>query len=90
MLGKLTDTAPSRVAEFKARKTRFDQRTFRKDEADHVKSEGWEIVRENTATIRCQKLRSWDRQLENETWVLLYQFGYPVLNIGRDFTYRDC
>lgn len=86
MLGKLTDTSAARIAEFKARKTRFDQKTFRKDEVEHAKSEGWEVVRENTATIRCQKLRSSDRQLENETWVLLYQFGYPVLNIGRDFT----
>lgn len=86
MLGKLTESAQARVAEFKARKTRFDQRTFRKDEAEYAKSEGWELVRENTATLRFQKLRSSDIQLENEVWVLLYQFGYPVLNAGRDFT----
>jgi DNA sulfur modification protein DndB len=86
MLGKLTDSAQARVAEFKARKTRFDQRTFRKDEADYAKSEGWELVRENVATLRFQKLRSPDLQLENEAWILLYQFGYPALNVGRDFT----
>lgn len=86
MLGKVTDSSAARISEFKSRKTRFDQKTFRKDESEHARSEGWEVVRENTATIRCQKLRSIDRQLENETWVLLYQFGYPVLNVGRDFT----
>jgi len=35
--------------------------------------------------LRYQKLKLHDVQLENEFWCLLYSFGYPNLNIGRNF-----
>lgn len=85
MLGELASTPQARTAEYRLRKNRYNQRTFRKDEAEYAVGEGWELVRENQNTDRYQKLRLHDEQLENEFWCLMYQFGYPILNIGRQF-----
>lgn len=85
MLGELATTNTTRVTEYKARKTRYDQRTFRRDESEYATSEGWELVRENQNSDRYQKLKLHDEQLENEFWCLLYNFGYPNLNVGRNF-----
>jgi hypothetical protein len=85
MLGELATTNTARVAEYKARKTRYDQHTFRRDESEYAISEGWELVRENQNSDRYQKLKTHDEQLENEFWCLLYNFGYPNLNVGRNF-----
>ena len=85
MLGELATTNAARVTEYRSRKTRYDQRTFRRDESEYAISEGWEFVRENQNSDRYQKLKLHDEQLENEFWCLLYNFGYPNLNIGRNF-----
>jgi DNA sulfur modification protein DndB len=85
MLGDLATTAQARTNEFRSRKGRYNQHTFRKDEAEYAKAEGWELVRENTNTDRYQKIKSHDEQLENEVWCLMYNFGYPNLNLGRTF-----
>ncbi len=85
MLGELATTSAARVTEYKARKTRFDQRTFRRDESEYATSDGWELVRENQNSDRYQKLKPHDEQLENEFWCLLYNLGYPNLNLGRNF-----
>lgn len=85
MLGELAITAHARANEYRARKGRYNQRTFRKDEAEYALAEGWELVRENTNTDRYQKAKSHDEQLENEIWCLMYNFGYPNLNLGRNF-----
>jgi DNA sulfur modification protein DndB len=85
MLSELATTNMARVTEYKARKTRYDQRTFRRDESEYATSEGWELVRENQNSDRYQKLKLHDEQLENEFWCLLYNFGYPNLNVGRSF-----
>lgn len=85
MLGELATTNAARVTEYKLRKSRYEQRTFRRDESDYATSEGWELVRENQSSDRYQKLKLHDEHLENEFWCLLYNFGYPNLNIGRNF-----
>jgi DGQHR domain-containing protein len=85
MLGELASTETSRIGEFRTRKARYDQRTFRKDEADLAASEGWELLRENQNSLRYQRLRPHSEQLENEFWCLLYSLGYPHLNVGRNF-----
>jgi DNA sulfur modification protein DndB len=85
MLGELATTNAARVTEYKARKTRYDQRTFRRDESEYAISDGWELVRENQNSDRYQKLKPHDEQIENEFWCLLYNFGYPNLNVGRNF-----
>jgi hypothetical protein len=85
MLGELATTNAARVTEYKARKTRYDQRTFRRDESEFATLEGWELVRENQSSDRYQKLKPHYEQLENEFWCLLYNFGYPNLNVGRNF-----
>src|SRR5262245_63411234 len=65
MLGELASTAQARTAEYRIRKSRYDQKTFRKDEAEHATSEGWELVRESQNTDRYQKLKSHDEQLDS-------------------------
>lgn len=85
MLGELASTDAERTSEYRIRRTRYDQKTFRKDEAEYAASEGWEFVRENQSSVRYQQLKSHDEQLENELWCLLYRYGYPNLNIGRNF-----
>ncbi|MGP0008597.1 MAG: DGQHR domain-containing protein, partial [Methylocella sp.] len=85
MLGELATTAQARAAEYRVRKSRYNQKSFRKDEAEHAISEGWELVRENQNTDRYQKIKPHDEQLENEFWCLAYSFGYPNLNVGRNF-----
>jgi hypothetical protein len=85
MLGEIASTEVARLSEYRGRKGRYVQRTFRKDEAEHAASEGWELVRENQNSLRFQKTKEHDEQLENEFWCLLYNFGYPSLNVGRNF-----
>jgi len=85
MLGEIASTESARISEYRIRKGRYEQKTFRKDEAEFAASEGWELVRENQSSLRYQRLRSHDAQLENEFWCLLYSFGYPNLNVGRKF-----
>lgn len=85
MLGELASTDAARVTEYRSRKGRYAQQTFRRDEAEYAASEGWELVRENQSSLRFQKLKPHDAQLENEFWCLLYHFGYPNLNVGRNF-----
>lgn len=85
MLGEIASTESARASEFRSRKGRYDQKTFRKDEAEFATSEGWELLRENQNSLRFQKLRPHDVQLENEFWCLLYSFGYPHLSTGRRF-----
>ncbi len=85
MLSELASTDAARVSEYRIRKNRYDQRTFRRDEADQALSEGWELIRENQNSDRYQKIKNHHEQLENEFWCLLYGFGYPNLNVGRNF-----
>src|SRR4051794_39971076 len=85
MLGDLTETPAQRVAELKRRKKPYVEESFRPDEREHASSQGWQFVRENKSSDRWRKPRSVDEQLENEFWRLLYDFGYPRLNIGRTF-----
>jgi DGQHR domain-containing protein len=85
MLGEIATTTAERAAEYRVRRSRYHQKTFRKDEAEHANAEGWELVRENQSSDRYQKIKPHDEQLENEVWCLLYNFGYPHLSIGRKF-----
>jgi DNA sulfur modification protein DndB len=84
-LGNLAETPAKRLAEFKRRKKLYVEQNFRQDEREHAISSGWELIRENKSNDRYRKLRTIDEQLENEFWRLLYEFGYPVLNEGRNF-----
>jgi len=84
-IGEVADTPAKRVAEYKKRRKPYLERTFRPDENEYAQAQGWELVRENKASFRYRKLREFDEQLENEFWRLLYEFGYPTLNIGRSF-----
>lgn len=85
MLGELASNDSARLTEYRNRKPRYNQRTFRKDEAEYAASEGWELLRENQNSDRYQQLKTHDEQLENEFWCLLYNLGYPNLNVGRKF-----
>ncbi|WP_225768704.1 DGQHR domain-containing protein [Inquilinus sp. Marseille-Q2685] len=85
MIGELTDTSAKRIAEYKRRRKPYIEQTFQLDEQEDALSQGWELVRENKASLRYRKIRDADEQLENEFWRLLYDFGYPKLSVGRNF-----
>lgn len=85
MLGKITDIAATRTAEYARRKKPNEERTFRKDEREFAEGNGWSLIRENKGSLRFEKPRGIDERLENEFWRLLYELGYPALNVGRRF-----
>jgi hypothetical protein len=85
MIGELADSAQACNAEYRNRKNRFGQRTFRKGEQEYASAEGWELVRENQNSLRFQRLKPHDEQLENEFWCLVYNLGHPCINVGQNF-----
>ncbi|MBA8841961.1 DGQHR domain-containing protein [Ochrobactrum sp. RH2CCR150] len=89
MNGELADTSAKRQAEYRKRRSRFETKSFRKSEREDLLQTEWEIIRENSNSLRCQKLRSPIEILENDFWCLLYNFGYPNLSIGRKFTLTE-
>jgi DNA sulfur modification protein DndB len=85
MLGELTTSSADAIVEYRRRKRAHIEQTFRQDEREYALSQGWTLVRENAQSLRFQKLRGIDEQLENEFWRLLYELGYPTLSVGRNF-----
>lgn len=86
MLGDLTDTAAKRIAEYRRRRRPYFEQSFAPEEREDLLAQGWELIRANKTVDRLRKIREVDEQLENEFWKLLYEFGYPRLSIGREFS----
>src|SRR6266478_2770232 len=51
-------------------------------------ADGWQVLRLNKRSIRLKKEKPKDRQLEDDTWCLLYRMGFQELNINRNFSIR--
>ena len=86
MVGPLVSERVSRTAEYRKRKTRFAVSLVRTNEVDSQTAKGWTIVRERKTGVQMRKEKSIDELLENDFWSILYLFGYPNLNSGRQFT----
>ena len=59
-IGEVADTPAKRVTEYKKRRKPYLERTFRPDENEYARAQGWELVRENKASFRYRKLREFD------------------------------
>ena len=53
--------------------------------AELEKKDGWEIQRENKASIRLKKEKPIDEQLEDDVWCILAQMGFDELSKDRQF-----
>jgi DGQHR domain-containing protein len=86
MATQLTDTTASRIAEYRRRKGAYVEKSVGPNEKVEAETDGWELIRENKISYRYRKIRDAREQLENEFWRLLYEFGYPSLNVGEKFS----
>ena len=81
----LTDSVRLRVEAMKRRNT-FEQVSVPNSEVDTYLAEGWEVDRLLTRKTKLKRPQTFDAQLENRVWTLLYLMGYHELNAGRNFT----
>lgn len=49
------------------------------------KADGWRVVKENTRSVRVERAKPIDRQLEDDVWSLFYRMGFKALNADRNF-----
>ncbi len=54
-----------------------------KQEAEE--QEGWELAKANKRSLRMQRAKPVDRQLEDDVWTLFYRMGFKELNADRNF-----
>lgn len=86
MLGPLVSERSARIAEFKRRKVRYEMQSVAASKAQALIDEGWEAVPGKGKATRLRRAKTFDELLENDFWTVLYYFGYPNLNSGRQFT----
>lgn len=72
-------------SEYRKRKKQFDSKSVHPKLVEEAESEGWSFDKRNKKTIRVKKAKPHDERLENKLWCLLHDFGYSVLNEGRNF-----
>ena len=73
-------------AELRLRRTTHIFRTVRKSAVPEDLAAGWEVVRENVTSVRMQKPKPFDQQLEDDVWTLLARLGFTQMNAGRHLT----
>lgn len=73
------------------RAKRFDEKTVTaasakslqmKREAEEL--DGWELAKENKRSLRMQRPKPEDRQLEDDVWSLFYRMGFKEMNADRN------
>jgi DGQHR domain-containing protein len=74
------------------RAKRFDEKTvtansskaldMKREAEEH---EGWTVAKQNKRSIRMQKAKPVDRQLEDDVWALFYRMGFKEMNADRNF-----
>lgn len=47
--------------------------------------DGWTLVKRNKASVRLQRIKPIDRQLEDDVWTLFHRMGFKALNADRNF-----
>lgn len=48
-------------------------------------ADGWGLVKRNKQSVRLEKAKPIDRQLEDDVWSLFYRMGFKELNADRNF-----
>lgn len=85
-LGKMLSERGARIAEFKKRKNRLQQRRVAVDQLEAAVADGWAERRKLTSgKIVVEKEKLHDEVLENRLWCILYHLGATDLNEGRRF-----
>ena len=89
-LGDLVSGDELRTA-YGLRAKRVDEKTVAaaSDKALQMKREaeeldGWEFVKKNKRSLRMQRAKPEDRQLEDDVWSLFYRMGFKVMNADRN------
>jgi DNA sulfur modification protein DndB len=75
-----------RRAEYSRRRKFYDEKTINSKLRQEHEKEGWIHVADLKFGAKVKKAKSHDEVLENRIWCILYQLGYPVLNVGRKFS----
>lgn len=88
VVGPLACTEGERKAEYGKRKKSNNEESVPTAMLAERESEGWILLRENKASVRIRRPKSFSEILENRFWNVLYRFGYDELNIGRSFKIR--
>lgn len=89
-LGDLVGGDELRVA-FGLRSKRVDEKTVTAASATALKMkreaeehDGWELAKENKRSLRMQRAKPEDRQLEDDVWSLFYRMGFKEMNADRN------
>jgi hypothetical protein len=86
-LENLTENDALRRAEYTRRRKFYDEKTINSKLREEQEKGGWVYVADlKSGAIKLKKAKSHDEVLENRIWCILYQLGYPVLNVGRKFS----
>lgn len=85
-LENLTESEAMRRTEYVRRRKFYDEKTINPKLREEQEREGWIYVADLKSGAKMKKAKSHDEVLENRIWCILYQLGYPVLNIGRKFS----
>lgn len=48
-------------------------------------ADGWQLVKRNKTSVRLQRAKPTDRQLEDDIWSLFFRMGFRALNADRSF-----
>jgi len=89
-LGELVSGDELRSA-YGLRAKRFDEKTVAaasttalkmKREAEEL--DGWQLAKENKRSLRMQRPKPEDRQLEDDVWSLFYRMGFKEMNADRN------
>lgn len=90
-LGALVSGDELRSA-YNLRAKRFDEKTVTAASAKALEKkregeehDGWVVAKQNTRSIRMQKAKPVDRQLEDDVWSLFHRMGFKEMNADRNF-----
>src|SRR3984885_4573429 len=51
-------------------------------------ADGWAVAKKNKKSVRMERPKPLDRQLEDDVWCLLYKMGFKEFNASRNFTIK--
>jgi DNA sulfur modification protein DndB len=69
----------------RSRISKYNYSSVSYSQKDDLISEGWEIDRENTNSIRFKKIKPHSELFENRVWSVFYKMGYVNLNTDSTF-----
>lgn len=90
-LGDLVSGDELRIV-YNARVKRVDEKTITAASAKALQMkreaeehDGWQLAKQNKSSLRMQRAKPEDRQLEDDVWSLFYRMGFKEMNADRNF-----